>query len=85
MAKQGERGRLDQGHACDFGPVTEGGRQAYGATVRMPIEVDSAVGALDDGLDDVDLPFDRNVVRRPALFGVAITEQARCHRPKAIS
>src|SRR5262245_27535396 len=51
----------------------------------MPNEVDSAVGALDDGLDDVDLPFDRNVVRRPALFGFAITEQARCHRPKAIS
>src|SRR5215475_15438651 len=51
----------------------------------MPNEVDSAAGALDDGLDDVDLPFDRKVVRRPALFGVAITKQARCHRPKAIS
>jgi hypothetical protein len=37
----------------------------------MTHEVDSAVGALDDGLDDVDLPVDRNVVRRPALFGVA--------------
>jgi hypothetical protein len=51
----------------------------------MPNEVGSAVGALDDGLDDVDLLFDRNVTRRPALFGVAITEKARCHRPKAIS
>jgi hypothetical protein len=51
----------------------------------MPNEVDNAVGALDDGLDNVDLPVDRNVVRRPALFCVAITEQARCHRPTAIS
>jgi hypothetical protein len=31
------------------------------------------------------IPFDRNVIRRPALFGIAITEQARCYRPKAIS
>ena len=51
----------------------------------MPNEMDSAVGTLDDGLDDVALPFDRNVVRGAALFGVTITEQARCHRPKAIS
>jgi len=38
--------------------------------------VDNAVGAVDDGLDDVDLAFDRKVVRRPGLFGVAKTEQS---------